>query len=165
MTTILSILAAAAQGPPSPRIIPPPIVAISGSREFSWRLPPGQRVYSASEAVLGAANRPGGGLLGEFVFVVRATGWDGGRFYLNSEADYRDPRNLSIVIEPDVARQLTARAGPDGQQNFVGRIVMARGMARTTRIDFTIDYGKPSGKYYFQTHVSVGRPEQLRMID
>lgn len=166
MSLMLSILAAAAaQVPASPQINPPPIIAVTGSRDFAWRLPPGQRVYSASEAVLGAANRPGGGLLGEFVFVVRATGWDGGRLYLNSETDYRDPRNLSIVIEPDVARQLTARPGADGQQNFVGRIVVARGMARTTRIDFTIDYGKPSGKYYFQTQVSVGRAEQLRMID
>lgn len=161
--TLLILAAAAAQLSPLPQI--KPMVVQSDSRYVSWRLPPGQRVYSASEAVLGAANRPGGGLLGEFVFVVRATGWDGGQLYLNSEWDYRDPRNLSIAIEPDVARQLVGKRGNDGQQNFVGRIVVVRGMAKTTRIEFTVDNGKPSGKYYFQTHVSVGRVEQLRLVD
>lgn len=164
MSFILLILAAAA-----PTILPPPMIAppitLSGGRNVLWQVAPGQRVYSASEAVLGAANRPGGGLPGEFAFIVRATGWDGGRLYLNSEADYRDPRNLSIVLEPAVARQLTARPGNDGQQNFVGRIVVVRGMARMTRIDFTIDGGRPSGKYYFQTQVSVGRSEQVRLVD
>ena len=147
---------------------PPPVVhAPSLARPpytLGWMLPPGMRVYSAPEAVMGAADRSKG-LIGEFAFVVRATGWDNGKLYLNSEQDYRDPRNLSIAIEPDVASRMVGGAAKDAQQSYVGRIVVVRGLARTTRIEFIDQADKPSGKYYYQTQVSVGRPEQLRWVD
>ena len=146
---------------------PPPVVHTPSLARppytLGWMLPPGMRVYSAQEAVMGAADRSAG-LLGEFAFVVRATGWKNGKLYLNSEHDYRDPRNLSIAIEPEVAQRIVGEVAKDARQNLVGRIVVVRGMARTTRIDFTDEASKPSGKYYFQTQVSVGRPEQLRWV-
>ena len=147
---------------------PPPVVHTPSLARppytLGWMLPSGMRVYSAPEAVIGAADRSTG-LIGEFAFVVRATGWDNGKLYLNSEHDYRDPRNLSIAIEPGVAKQIVGQAAKDSQQNFVGRIVVVRGMARTTRIDLTDEADRPSGKYYFQTQVSVGRPQQLRWVN
>ena len=40
------------------------------------------------------------------IFKVKATGNKEGHVFLNTQYDYRDPRNITIVIPPEVASEL-----------------------------------------------------------
>lgn len=120
--------------------------APAGARDAPLRLSPAQAVMNAAEMPEGVG--------GVFEMVVRATGRQGGRLFLNSEADYRDPRNLTIVVTPIEEEALGVRLGGPVQTSILNKVIAVRGIARKTRIDFTSD-GQPTGKYYFQTHLKL----------
>lgn len=148
---ILGLLLIGAQ---DARPVPPPIVTVA----------PGRRVYSAREAVNEAAERPAMGVPGIFAMAVVRTGREDGRVYLNSEADYRDQRNLTINIAPAAAETLARRFGAPPDAHFRGRLIAVRGTARRVRIDF-LGYGnRPTGLYYYQTQIMVTRPEQISVV-
>ena len=128
------------------------IVAAQAPRTSPLRLSPAQ-------AVMNAAEMPGG-IGGVFEMVVRATGRQGRFLYLNSEADYRDPRNLTIAIAPPEERALAERLGGPVETTILRKVVAVRGVAKKTRIDFTAD-GRPTGKYYFQTHLNLASARDL----
>lgn len=114
------------------------------------------------QAVLQAAAAPRTGVTGVFAMTVKATGRTD-RIHLNSEADYRDPRNLSIAVTPRAAAQLEARLHAPADEALQGRRILVSGTARRTRIDFLVD-GKRSGKYYYQTHVQVTDASQIQVL-
>ncbi|SFO26096.1 hypothetical protein [Sphingomonas sp. OK281] len=115
-------------------------------------------------AIERAAGLAPGGYPGIFVMTVRASGTQGSSLYLNSERDYRDPRNLSLEVRPIAQAQLEARLGAPAGTALQGRTIRVDGEARRVRIDFTTD-GRPTGKYYYQTHVVIARGEQLLSVD
>ncbi|MES2904433.1 MAG: hypothetical protein V4696_09640 [Pseudomonadota bacterium] len=123
----------------------------------------GGQVIEPALAVMAAADAAPRGYAGRFGFVVRRADMVGPRLFLNSYPDYRDQRNLSVAIAPAVLVTLRARHGNDLRSAFMGRSILVDGEARRERIDFTVG-GRPSGKYYFQTHVAVTRPEQIRIV-
>src|SRR5690606_32596351 len=102
---------------------------------------------------LQAAAAPRTGVTGVFVMTVKATGRTN-KLHLNSEADYRDPRNLSIAVMPRATEDLEAILQAPAEVALEGKRILVSGTARRTRIDFVVG-GKPSGKYYYQTHVRV----------
>lgn len=121
------------------------------------------RCLSPRDAIFAAAERaPDKGLSGIFRFRVRAVGHDRGRVFINSETDYRDQRNLTISVSPDAARAISKLVGETNLEDvLIGKEVIIRGTARRTRIDF-ISGGRPTGKYYYQTHVIVNDVAQIR---
>lgn len=116
------------------------------ARDTPLRLSPAQAVMNAAEMPEGVG--------GVFEMVVRASGRQGGLLYLNSEADYRDPRNLTIVVAPGEEEALSVRLGGPVQTTILRKVIAVRGIARKTRINF-ISEGRPTGKYYFQTHLKL----------
>jgi len=112
------------------------------------------------EAILAAADAAPNGVNGVFVLLVRATGRQSGQIYLNSELDYRDQRNLTVAIAPRAADALAQRYGMPADRFFANKAIRVRGAARRVRIEFTTD-GRPTGKYYYQTHVAVSSPDQI----
>jgi hypothetical protein len=114
---------------------------------------------SPEQAVMNAAASPEG-TSGVFELPVRAAGRADGNLYLNSELDYRDPRNLSIVISPAVELLLSQRFGSNPDAFLIGKTIAVRGTARKTRIIFLAG-GRPTDKYYFQTHVRLRRADDL----
>jgi hypothetical protein len=122
------------------------------------------RLYP-EEAVMKAADAAPGFVTAVFDFAVRRTEQVGSDFFLNREEDYRDPRNISVVLDPDAQRQLRNSYGDDLSRYFVGHHMLALGTARRVQIDFIDDRGKPSGKYYYQTHIGIVSPRQLERID
>lgn len=114
---------------------------------------------SPVQAVINAAEMPEG-VSGVFEMVVRATGRQGGLLYLNSETDYRDPRNLTIVVAPAEEEVLSVRLGGPVQTTILRKVIAVRGTAKKTRIDFITD-GRPTGKYYFQTHLKLRSARDL----
>jgi hypothetical protein len=119
-------------------------------------------VLTPPQAVMAAANAAPAGVPGTFWLIVRGAGTQGGRFYLNSEADYRDQRNLTIDIDPQAARALEVRYGDNPLRFFAGKPIVVRGSARRVKIYFLSD-GRPTDKYYYQTHVGVTYPDQIRL--
>ena len=142
--------------PPGSR---PPVVVMSG-REPAFL----SRIYSAREGVMAAAERAPDGNLGRYAFSVRAIGWDNGRLYLNSEVDYRDPRNLSAAIAPEAAGAVLSMLGGSDKEALASKMVLVTGRALRTRIDFIGPDGRPSGKYYYQTQIPVRYPHELKVI-
>jgi hypothetical protein len=112
------------------------------------------------EAIVAAADAAPRGVSGEFALVVRATGRERGRVYLNSERDYRDQRNLTVNIDRRAAEALERRYGAPAHLFFENKAIRVRGVVRRVRIDF-LWQGRPTGKYYYQTHVLVADPDQI----
>ena len=105
---------------------------------------------------------PRAAVAAEFEMTVMAVGTSRGRFFLNSEADYRDRNCLTVVLSPEAARSLAGAADVAAlEQRFKGKRIAVEGLARRVRIDFTDDAGKPTGKYYYQVHVVVMSARQI----
>lgn len=130
----------------------------------SSKPPPLTVGMTASQAVMVAADAAPSGVTGTFALIVRRAEMVGPRLFLNSQADYRDQRNLSIAIQPGALAGLKQKLGGDPISILKGKDIRVTGVARRTRIDFTED-GKPTGKYYYQTHVAVTDPAQIAVID
>lgn len=114
------------------------------------------------QAVLRAAAAPRTGVTGVFAMTVKATGRTD-KVHLNSERDYRDPRNLSIAVMPAAAAELETKFGASPEAAMQGKNILVAGTARRVRIDFIVD-GKPTGKYYYQTHVRVTDASQIQIL-
>ena len=112
-----------------------------------------------AEAVRAANDDPALGIRGHFVLTVRAVGSQGDRTFLNSEKDYRDQTNLTISMRTAMAHKVAERLGVTLDQLKNRRIVVL-GHARRVRIGL-FDEGRPTGKYYYQTHVWVDSPTQV----
>lgn len=80
--------------------------------------------------------------------------------YLNSELDYRDQQNLTVVLTPSAARQLTKKIGADSLAALKGRNILVTGSAVRTKIHFVVKE-QMTDKYYYQTHVNVDDAAQV----
>lgn len=119
---------------------------------------------SPEQAVLAAAHAAPAGVPGTFALRVQATGSQHGRFFLNSELDYRDQRNLTIAMSRRVLEQLAARMGGDPLTLLKGRDILVDGIARRTKIYFLVD-DRLTDKYYYQTHVNVDDAAQVSVVE
>lgn len=112
------------------------------------------------QAILLAADAAPNAIAGTFLLSVKATGTQNSYVYLNSEADYRDQRCLTISLTPEVAQELTTRLGESPLTALKGREILVQGAAIRTKISFFSD-GKATDKYYYQTHVNVTNADQI----
>lgn len=133
-------------------VLQSPVIAAQTPRVLPLRLSPAQAVMNAAEMPAGVG--------GVFEMVVRATGRQGQFLYLNSETDYRDPRNLTIAISPSEERALSERLGRPVETAILRKVIAVRGVAKKIRIDFLTN-GHPTGKYYFQTHLYLTSARDL----
>jgi hypothetical protein len=105
------------------------------------------------------------GVSGTFEMQVRATGSERfGSTYLNSEDDYRDPRCLTVVIPRGLLTTVIRKFGASPEDYFKDKRILVKGFAKRTRIDFT-RHGRPSGKYYYQTHVLLESADDITVIE
>jgi hypothetical protein len=100
---------------------------------------------------------------GVFEMVVRGTGRQDSMSYLNSEADYRDQRALTLAIPPHVQASLQELYGPDILTALKGKRLRVRGTAQRVTIWFYSN-GRRTEKYYFQTHIDIHRADQITVI-
>ncbi len=112
------------------------------------------------EAIQRAAYAAPNPVYGVFWLRVQATGTAHGEVYLNSEKDYRDQRNITIVIRPSVVKALEEKLGPNPAATLMHKSILVRGAARRVTIHFGVN-GRPSTKYYYQTHINVTDTGQI----
>lgn len=140
---------------------------VIGAGPLAWASPSAsaqESVIVARDAILAAADAAPGSVSGTFVLEVRASGRQSGRIFLNSEKDYRDQRNLTVAIQPTVFESLRRRLGDWPDVALAGKLIHVRGAARRVRIDFLDNHGRPSGKYYYQTHINVTQANQITIV-
>jgi len=95
---------------------------------------------------------------------VRAVGNQHEFVYLNSEADYRDQRNVSIVILPEARKKVEALFGGDLSKAATGKRILVKGRAQRVTVWFFENGGQRSDKYYHQTHIPVSDAAQIQII-
>ena len=100
----------------------------------------------------------------QYTLQIVATGSQGQYVYLNTEKDYRDQRSVTVALHPKLIAQLTAKYGVPPQDYFIGKAIMVSGKAQRVKIAFLSD-GKPTNKYYYQTHISLRDISQLTVMD
>jgi tetratricopeptide (TPR) repeat protein len=111
-------------------------------------------------AVLAAAEAGEDTVPGIFEFTVAGSGSDEpGTVFLNSEEDYRDQRSLTVRLPKQVA-EAWRELHREEPQALKGRRITVLGYVARTRIDFTAG-GMATGKYYYQTHLTVWDPGQI----
>ncbi len=98
---------------------------------------------------------------GLFSLHIRNADRVGDLVYLNTELDYRDRRNVTVVLTPQVMKEF-AKIYPDQapEHYFPGRSIVVNGAAVRRTIWF-ISEGKKTEKYYFQTHIPVWQAGQI----
>lgn len=110
-----------------------------------------------------AASAPAG-VTGEYVLNIKAAGKQGPVVYLNTELDYRDQRNVTVALHPNIIPLLKAQYGVTPEEFFIGKTIRVKGDAQRVRIDFINAQRQPSGKYYFQTHIRVADIAQIEAV-
>lgn len=111
-----------------------------------------------------AASAPEG-VRGEYVLSIKAAGKQGNVVYLNTELDYRDQRNVTVALHPNIIPQLEAKYSVSAEALFIGKTIRVQGDAQRVRIDFIDAQLKPSGKYYFQTHIRISNATQINIVN
>ena len=157
-----------AQPAPSHVAMPPVVVTPNSIHHVvptpSEALYRGMVKLTPQEAVMKAADAAPRNVVGVFEFEVRRAEQVCPNFFIGSEGDYRDPRNLSVRVLPQAMAELHARFGPDLSKAFISRKIRVVGAARRVRIDF-VDHGRVTGKYYYQTQLPVGDANQIEFAN
>ncbi len=110
------------------------------------------------------AERAPAGIDGEFVLNIKATGQQGPRVYLNTELDYRDRRNVTVVLTPEVARYFATTPKASPLEYFLNKRLRIKGTAKQVTIWFFKD-GERSEKYYYQTHINIDSHHQIEVLN
>lgn len=97
------------------------------------------------------------------VFKVKATGRLEGRVFLNTEYDYRDPRNITIVLSPEIATEFEKMHEMSPEAYFLKKRVLVKGQLVQVKIWFSSN-GKRSNKYYYQTHMRVASMDDINLV-
>lgn len=121
-----------------------------------------ERCLTPIEAVTFASQLgKNGGVASDFGMTVKAVGFQQGRFFLNSELDYRDRNCLTVVVPAAVMAKLAGTNDLEAvKKHYVGTRIGVRGVAQQVRVDFFVA-GKVTGKYYYQIHLQVFTPRNL----
>lgn len=127
----------------------------------------GQLVATADtmEIIRSAAESAPKPVPGEFLLTIKTTGKQGPAVYLNTELDYRDQRNVTVALHPQLIAQFSAQSGMSAEAFFIGKTVRVKGAAQRVRIDFMTAARKPSGKYYYQTHIPISELAQIEVVN
>jgi len=85
------------------------------------------------EIIRSAAESAPEGVKGEYVFNIKTAGKRGPAVYLNTELDYRDQRNVTVALHPNVIPQLKAQYGVTPEEFFIGKRILVKGNAETIK--------------------------------
>ncbi|MDO6559452.1 hypothetical protein [Paraglaciecola chathamensis] len=97
------------------------------------------------------------------IFKVKATGNKEGHVFLNTQYDYRDPRNITIVIPPEVASELEENVKMSPEAYFLKKRILVKGSLVQVKVWFSAN-GKRTNKYYYQTHMRVASWKDINLV-
>jgi hypothetical protein len=103
------------------------------------------------------------GVRGTFQIPIKASGSENGVIYLNSNLDYREPSNISVVLSPMVIKSLSTTYDSSPDLYFIAKTIEVTGKAERVKI-YYFKNGKRTKKYYFQTHIRVNSIDKLKIL-
>jgi hypothetical protein len=103
------------------------------------------------------------GVRGSFKIPIKATGSQQGVVYLNSNLDYREPTNLTIVLAPSTVIALTEMHRLSTALYLKDKMLEVTGKVERVRI-YKHENGKRTKKYYYQTHIHVTSVDQIKVL-
>ena len=115
------------------------------------------------EMIRVAAQSAPDGVEGDYTLKIKASGRQRTTLYLNTELDYRDQRNITVSIQPEVALQLFKQYGQDPAEHFIGKSIIVTGTVERVKVYFVTN-GRQTEKYYYQTHINVVDISQIRVV-
>ena len=71
---------------------------------------------------------------------------------------------ITVALHPSVITQLSAKYGMPPQDYFIDKKIVINGEAKRVKIAFTYK-GKPTNKYYYQTHTRLMDISQLKVLN
>jgi hypothetical protein len=110
-----------------------------------------------------AAENTPKGVKGSFQLSIKATGVNRNIVYLNTELDYRDRRNITIVLHPKLVKAFISKFGTSPEIYFLNKNIEVKGKATQVKIWLTSD-GRRTDKYYYQIHIKVVSIDQLTVL-
>lgn len=116
------------------------------------------------QAIEKAAEAAPNGIKGFFELDVKAIGKPHEVIFLNSELDYRDPRNITVAIHPKVIESFKTKYGEAPDVYLKGKKIVVYGEARKVKIAFGCNGEKNENEYYYQTHVRVASLSQIHVV-
>ena len=121
----------------------------------------GSQVFSPAEAIE-LAKKERLGVLGTYQFQVKGANVVNGVLFLNSEDNYRDPKNLTVRCDETATRMLTLRFSGSPAMFLKGKCIQAVGRPIRVPVALVVD-GEVSNRGYYQTHIRISNPEMLTM--
>jgi len=139
------------------------IIILGGCKSTTFDTPPkvGMTAIDAIELSEEAAPKSARGI---FFLSIKASGSQKQYVYLNTEQDYRDRRNVSVVLLPEFQKAFIKKYGVSPDKVLVDKSITVNSFAKRIKIYFFED-GKPTDKYYFQTHIPVKHLKQLKFCE
>lgn len=129
---------------------------IAMSNAKSSALTPAQAIVAASKADDGAE--------GVFEFQIGSVGQNarkGRPVFLNSEADYHSPKNLSVMIQPAAVKDIETAAGGSLGKTLAHKRITVTGVAKQVKVAVYGDDHKKTGESYMQTRIIVTDAGQI----
>lgn len=138
------------------------VVSLSVWEYYQQRVENPEELSTINVIELAAAAAPVG-IHGKIEMDVLAGGKSARYIYLNSETDYRDQRNISIVIPMQLAHNFKAEYGamPDDYLKF--KKIAVTGEAKRVKINFYSN-GVKTTKYYYQTQLRISSLDQIAIL-
>ena len=137
-----------------------PIILLSSCSNFSKNT---KQYISPSQAIEYSAASAPDSYAGVFEMTVKAGNLRERMVFLNSELDYRDQRNLTVVLRPMVVTELTEKYGKDPLSEMLNKNIIVKGEAKRMKI-WMFYKTKKLNKYYYQTHVFVNSIDQISIM-
>ena len=145
----------------SPSVSPSPLASSPNIQSFQSEI----EYSDTMEIIRSAAEAAPRKVEGEYILKIKAIGKQGPFIFLNTELDYRDQRAVTIALHPQVISLFEEKYGRSLEEYFVDKSVKVLGEAQRIKINFMSRSGKPSGKYYYQTHIMVSDIGQLEVLN
>jgi hypothetical protein len=135
------------------------LLMTAGSAQDAAAIPNGP-----AEAIKMADAHPERGTAGMFRMKVVAVERTPYALYLNSNADYRSPDDLTFHIKPAAAHALEKRFGVKPEDFFRSKTVTVKGEVRAVPIVNTLA-GRPHDLNRYQHSVVIARADQVIVVE
>lgn len=122
---------------------------------------PAERPALGPVEAIAAVDKAGNhGITRTVEFTVRSAHSTRSGTFLNSERDYRDPGNLSVLMTPAVAQHLARRLGRAPQTYLIGKAIVVNGYLVRVPIHKVVA-GQATPEGYYQHRVLVRRSDDV----
>lgn len=100
---------------------------------------------------------------GDYTLFVKAIGQKRGAVFLNTELDYRDQRNVTIVVPKWMLPKMGIENFHAIEAKFLHQAIRVHGDAMRTKI-YLMNGDEPSDTYYYQTHIEPAKPADINVV-